>query len=584
MVLSGRPHRFVLTSGCWRMWPSLPVIAALFLLINLSTARAENYEVSLSTDAAAAQPTLTTTITDTHEELSTFILKFPEGMTFNPRATPWCSEEEFGQRNEENTADCNENTKVGSIAIGNLRASARRSIREHIIDNCDDYLDWTICRLPNSTIRAGINAELNDFDDLSGSVYLGEPYDGSSAVKARLFAEIETPSGESSVDTGRIAERLGRVFPGNVIKFSCNVILRSVPYIGYGRHALDQNVVVTDIPDGGNSLGCRAPREYMWMVEELELTLQENIDQFDSPAITNPTVCGIAEFRASFYSRNNPGLRDIPPSNQTRISGCEESLSFNPSFSVAVDPSQSEDASEVVARITQSFDIDNGEYHNAHLKKVRLMFPDSYGLRIPDDMVWCQPDGNLMERNCPANAKIGEVKVQTIYSEEPSTGSLYLLYPNLLFARIHTVMFADGFAPFRLMADLVPTGRGFELRIDDLPQLPVSELEITLYGGDRGFIRAPQCQPGSVDATFRSHSRIDQQIRMPVDTEDACASSDESADSEGNEKKRQRSSEKKNQEKSSEHARQGSRQSRSSQKKRFKSKHKKTRVRVFSHR
>ncbi len=145
--------------------------------------------------------------------------------------------------------------------------------------------------------------------------------------------------------------------------------------------------------------------------------------------------------------------------------------------------------------------MNDGEYHNAHLKKVHLKFPDSYGLRLHEDMVWRRPDGNLFENHCSSDAKIVEVKVQTIYSEEPSTGSLYLLYPNLLLARMHTVMFADGYA-------------------------------------------ARSCQLEPVDVTFWSHSRIERQSRASVDIENECAPSDDPSDSEGNEKKRHGSSEK----------------------------------------
>ena len=489
------------------------LLALLLLSVSIS-AEAETYEVTSSSSAAAANPTYTVTIDGVQDDLSMFIIKFPEGVTFTARGSSLCTEEQFSQRDESQAGDCSGDTLFGSASTGDLDSGARSDIREQIIDNCGDYLDTSTCLAPNSWIRAGINSALNDYNNLSGKIYLGESNDPRSPAKARLFVEIEIPSGDSDVDAGDVAERLGHEFPGDFIKFSCNMLVRSVPYIGYGRHALDRDVVVTDIPDGGTSVACRVPHQYMWLVESMSLTLQESGGHLSRSAITNPTVCGDADFHATFFRLNSPDLRDISPGNQLSTTSCADTLRFGPSVSVSTQAARDGVPSQLTARITQAYESDGVATGEAHLKNATLAYSGSHHIKFIDNMVWCQPVSSIVEPICPAEAKIGEVEIESPLFDEPSRGNIYLLYPNILFARIHTVMFAYGKAPFRLTADLLPRRDGFEIRVLDLPQVPISQLKIVLDSGDRGLIAiSDPCERGAIDARFRSHGGLEHNVQ-----------------------------------------------------------------------
>jgi hypothetical protein len=241
------------------------------------------------------------------------------------------------------------------------------------------------------------------------------------------------------------------------------------------------------------------------------------------PFLTLPGSCTGEQLQESLstYSWQEPENVLSAGANAPAVTGCEE-LEFSPSLSVAPDTAAAGSPSglDTDLRIPQPESFT--ELAEANLRDATVALPA--GLVVSPSAAGggreaCTPGeiglGNTQVPSCPDSSKVGSVEVTTPLLEAPLGGSVYL-------AQQGNAGPAQGSNPFGslLALYLVVEGDGVliklpgEVRIDpvtgqltadfgNLPQLPFSELKLSLFGGPH----APLVTP-AVCGTYTTSSRL----------------------------------------------------------------------------
>jgi hypothetical protein len=227
------------------------------------------------------------------------------------------------------------------------------------------------------------------------------------------------------------------------------------------------------------------------------------------PLLTNPSACLPAlSVTARVDSWQNPGVFDSATSSNegsegspVGIEGCED-LDFRPALSVR--PS-------VVTPRTPSgmtFDLRAPQPQGADapaeatLKDAAVTLPRGVAISPPAaaGLGACSAAqirlGDGSQPSCPDASKLGTVTIETPILAAPLSGSVYLAQPgdNPFGSRfaIYGVAAAEG-ALIKLAGRVDPDPATGRLRVsfDDVPQLPFSEVEITLFDGPRAPLSSP---------------------------------------------------------------------------------------------
>jgi hypothetical protein len=219
------------------------------------------------------------------------------------------------------------------------------------------------------------------------------------------------------------------------------------------------------------------------------------------PFLTYPTDCSAGDLQASADATawGAPAKHVIATSSLPAPTGCNQ-LSVNPSLNVAPGTSQADSPSGYAINIHVPQNDDPDGLATPTLRHLAVTLPEGVSLAPggADGLAACS-DAQLGATTddpaaCPDAAKIGKVQIDSPLQADPLQGALYLGAPTL----------AD---PYRLF--LVATGPGTLIKLvgrvtadpstgqltttfDDSPQLPFSDLTLTLFGGDRGVLANPQ--------------------------------------------------------------------------------------------
>lgn len=135
----------------------------------------------------------------------------------------------------------------------------------------------------------------------------------------------------------------------------------------------------------------------------------------------------------------------------------------------------------------------------ANLKDARVALPEGLAINPSgaSGLGACSP-GELALATCPENAEIGTAEVDTPILGAPLTGAVYLATPgenpfgSLLALYVVIDDPATGVVvklPARLDAD-PRTGR-LTLSLEELPQLPLEDIKLTLFKGPRALLKTP---------------------------------------------------------------------------------------------
>ena len=230
-----------------------------------------------------------------------------------------------------------------------------------------------------------------------------------------------------------------------------------------------------------------------------------------TPFLTNPTSCtGPVTTTMHADSWQHPGdfhtasfVTHDQLGHPIGATGCELER-FNPSIGAipSVNSADSPSGLSVNLHVPQNDNPDG--LATPHLKKAVVTLPDGVSVNpsAADGLGSCSTAqiglGSGDAPTCPDSSKIGSVQVVTPLLKDPMEGSIYLAEPgpgknpfgSLL--AIYIVAERDGVLlklPGKVEAD--PSTGKLTTTIDNAPQLPFSDFNLTFSGGPRGALALP---------------------------------------------------------------------------------------------
>lgn len=229
----------------------------------------------------------------------------------------------------------------------------------------------------------------------------------------------------------------------------------------------------------------------------------------EKPFLQNPTTCGvplIGRAEVEYYD-------DYELSEETEYpatTGCQQ-LSFSPSVLAKPTTDRSDTASglDLTIKVPQS---QSGETPaSSELRSSLITLPEGFTINpnAADGKVAC-PDiqaniGTLFEAHCPQFSKIASLSLDVAALPGPLPGAIYLAEPKPG-EPYRVILAADGFATHvKLLGSVRPDSRTGQLTLvfEDLPQAPLQEFDVHIFGSERGlFASPPKCGHTPVKSEF----------------------------------------------------------------------------------
>jgi hypothetical protein len=229
----------------------------------------------------------------------------------------------------------------------------------------------------------------------------------------------------------------------------------------------------------------------------------------EAPFLSNPTTCGVpltARADGEYYG----GARVHAEAPYPATTGCSQ-LSFNPSIAVKPTTGQGDAPSglDLDLKVPQTVSPDTPSPSELRAAKVTLPEGFTFNTGAADGKVACLDEqtsiGTLFAATCPEFAKIGTLELDVAALPAPIPGALYIGEPKPG-NRYRVVLTADGFATHvKLLGSAYPdpqTGR-VTFSFEELPQSPLQEFSLHIFGSERGLFATPeQCGTYPVEAEF----------------------------------------------------------------------------------
>jgi hypothetical protein len=235
-----------------------------------------------------------------------------------------------------------------------------------------------------------------------------------------------------------------------------------------------------------------------------ELTTTMSTDSWQEPGALNPD--------------RTPDLGDprwhTAISSSPPLTGCL-SLDFSPKLTVsAAEPeaARAESPSGLSLDLKLSAEESVNVAAGADLKEAEVALPAGFAISpsAAGGREACTPAeielDDAKAPTCPEASKVGAVKIATPLLEDPLEGSLYLAQPyeNPGGSLIALYLVAEGDGMLLKLAGQVEAESGtgqLTVRWTNLPQLPIGEMKLSLYGGERALLSTP---PACGDYEVRS--------------------------------------------------------------------------------
>jgi hypothetical protein len=217
----------------------------------------------------------------------------------------------------------------------------------------------------------------------------------------------------------------------------------------------------------------------------------------ERPFLQAPTVCGkelTSRADLEYYEGYEvSGEAPYPPTT-----GCQQ-LSFNPSILAkpTTDRSDTPSGLDLTIKVPQS--QSGTTPSSSELRSSLITLPDGFTINpnAADGKVAC-PDiaaniGTLLAANCPQFSKIASLTLNVSALPGPLPGAIYLAEPKPG-DPYRVILAADGYATHvKLLGDVRPdpaTGK-LTLAFEDLPQSPLAEFDVHVFGSERGLFASP---------------------------------------------------------------------------------------------
>jgi hypothetical protein len=297
--------------------------------------------------------------------------------------------------------------------------------------------------------------------DINGTVYNVEPHTGEPA-------------------------RLGIVLRPDV---GSKVVLQATAALRQSDFGLD--TILKDLPNTANLGG---PVAVPIDLTALDLTLYG--DTTGKPAfMRNPTSCGEATttFDATSYADTSAsGSASFTPT------GCDQ-LDFSPDFSATLGPGNTDAFQHPqLTTVIQQAETEAG------LKQAKVFLPAE--TQSNNDALSHQcPIADFLDGECNENTQIGEAHASSPLLASELAGPAYLLATDTgthlgvgldLQGQLHLLLHGE----FVFTPDLTQAGNLFQ----GLPDIPISNFALTIYGGDGGLLNATRdlCDPPAPEADW----------------------------------------------------------------------------------
>jgi hypothetical protein len=229
--------------------------------------------------------------------------------------------------------------------------------------------------------------------------------------------------------------------------------------------------------------------------------------------ITLPTACAAkadTETTASADPWQAPGSWSTASASFSAMSGCQR-LSFEPMLSVAPDTTQVDEPSGYSIGVFVSQPEGPQGLASSHLQDESVTLPagTSLSLSASNGLSGCEEAQAELSASgpgtCPDSSKVGIVKITTPLLAHPLEGPVFLAspYANPLEAPVGLYVIAqEALAGVTVkLAGRIALDQTTEqptLIFEDMPQLPISEFELHLFGGERALLANPStCGPAT---------------------------------------------------------------------------------------
>jgi hypothetical protein len=424
----------------------------------------ESFDAEITTAQAGGHPDLSYGFAledpGEPEAASQVILNLPEGLFGNPNAVPRCSSVDFALQ------QCQTAAQVGIV-----------------------------------TIRANYSGDPNNLLG-TAPLYYVEP---QTAEETARFAFI-VPGLQIPISTP-VAVRTGSDYG---LRFSVSGISQLIPLAA-------ANLSVWGFPALGSHNGDRFPKGSTGSpagcpgLEDTSCAPSTASGIPAHPLIDNPILCTGQPLDIELRSRTyqDPGQFSTAHDELPAMTGCEK-LNFYPLLNAQTTSDETDAPSgldlELHAQQFESF-----AYSPSQIRTATVKLPE--GLTINPDAADGQsacPDsaarfGTELPAQCPDNAKIGTVELETPALEGPLTGSLYFGEPQPN-DQYRIFLTADGFGIHAKLVgslDLDPQTGQVTANFVDLPQVPFESFNFHIFASQRGLLATPtHCTTYTIESTF----------------------------------------------------------------------------------
>lgn len=245
--------------------------------------------------------------------------------------------------------------------------------------------------------------------------------------------------------------------------------------------------------------------------------------------LTMPATCGrhsVSLRNYDFWQDSGAFGPEIASEQPADLVDCEKA-EFAPRLSARGASTRASSPSGLEVEVGLPQDLSPGGVGTPPMRSLRLQLPDGMRLSagVADGLDGCRLGeiglGTNDQPRCPDASRIGEASVITPVLSSPLHGSLYLATPTdnpfgTLFA-VYLVLEGgeDRGIVLKLPGQLEIDGDRVGVSFDDLPQLPIEQLDLRLSSGPRALLVAPpSCGPQLLAAEFTSYAAPQRSVRV----------------------------------------------------------------------
>jgi hypothetical protein len=225
------------------------------------------------------------------------------------------------------------------------------------------------------------------------------------------------------------------------------------------------------------------------------------------PFLSNPTDCSLS--RAVRVTARSYQLPDQPSTKVAafpQITGCGK-LGFAPSFTTALSNPEAAAPTGLDTELTIPQDESPQGLSTSTMKSARVTLPQGFAINpaAADGLQGCSDEqvayGENVDANCPEAAKIGSIEAVVpaleetlhgaVYQRTPEPGRLFGLWVVADEQGVHLKLPAR-IEPNPLTGQVTAVFDGIPA-LGGLPQVPVENLKLNVFGGPRAPLSTPGC-------------------------------------------------------------------------------------------